>query len=51
MKFEIIGVYILLYFMKGLGLGVSVGLNIWYYFVAGYSVLTIPLLMSPMDVF
>jgi hypothetical protein len=26
---------ILLYFMKGLGLGVSVGLNICYYFFGG----------------
>jgi hypothetical protein len=37
--------------MKGLGLGASVGLNICYYFVAGYSVLAIPLRMSPIDDF
>jgi hypothetical protein len=38
-------------FYEGLGLGASVGLNIWFYFVAGYSVLAIPLLMSPIDDF
>jgi hypothetical protein len=39
-----------LYFMKGLRLSVGVGLKICY-FLAGWSALAIPLLMSPIDDF